>query len=112
MSLVCSYPNLPAAPEGVAPPTITALSSTSLRIAWIEPSSPNGIIRRYGIYQVVMAANVMVGNFTTQPDAIELGDLSPFTEYSFFLEACTAIRCTNSDTVTMATLEGGEFSRY
>ncbi len=92
----------------MVPPTITPHSATSLQLSWSEPTSPNGIIRRYGIYQVTMGINQLVGDFTTDPETIILNNLSPFTEYSFLLEVCTAIGCTNSDVVTMATLEGGE----
>ncbi|KAJ6666901.1 hypothetical protein lerEdw1_018903 [Lerista edwardsae] len=39
-------------PESVQPPTVTALSTTSLHLSWIAPRKPNGIIREYQISQI------------------------------------------------------------
>lgn len=38
-------------PEGVQPPLVTALSSSSLHVSWSEPTSPNGLIQQYHLNQ-------------------------------------------------------------
>lgn len=39
-------------PETVQPPTVTALSAVALRLSWVAPRKPNGIIREYQISQM------------------------------------------------------------
>jgi len=39
-------------PESVQPPDVSALNSTALRLSWIAPKKPNGIIREYQVSQV------------------------------------------------------------
>lgn len=34
-------------PEGVQPPAVMALSSSSLQLTWSEPTHPSGIIQQY-----------------------------------------------------------------
>ena len=41
-----------------------------------------------------------------------LDKLAPFTEYSFLLEACTQVGCTNSSSATAQTMEGGELVKW
>ncbi|KAG7237869.1 hypothetical protein INR49_031763 [Caranx melampygus] len=38
-------------PEGVQPPVVTTLSSSSLHVSWSEPTSPNGLIQQYHLNQ-------------------------------------------------------------
>lgn len=38
-------------PEGVQPPVVTALSSSSLQLTWSEPTRPRGIIQQYRLNQ-------------------------------------------------------------
>lgn len=96
------------APNGVDPPTISALSSSELQITWKEPNFPNGIIRRYGIYQITsVTSEVLIGSFSTEPGSLIVSDLLPFTEYSFLLEVCTSVDCSRSNVASERTLEGG-----
>ncbi len=87
---------------------ITPTSAISLQISWTEPSIPNGVIRRYGVYQVTMDTNQLVGDFASETGSLTVTGLLPFTEYRYFLEVCTAAGCSNSEIVAVRTLEGGE----
>ena len=57
MIFVCPTPSTPqvvaatlqAAPENLFDPTLTVVSSSSIRITWQEPGLPNGVIQEYSI---------------------------------------------------------------
>ena len=51
-SSVGSNITLSASPEGVAPPTLIALSPTSVRATWTMPTTPNGIITSYSLVRM------------------------------------------------------------
>lgn len=38
-------------PEGVQPPVVTALSSSSLQLTWSEPTHPSGVVQQYHLNQ-------------------------------------------------------------
>lgn len=38
-------------PEGIAAPVVSALGPRALKISWVAPAKPNGIIREYRINQ-------------------------------------------------------------
>ena len=86
-----------APPEFVMAPLVTALSSMSLNISWQPPTQPNGILTRYvlkryqGREQVSIVADL-------SSDVLQFTDvgLSPFTEYSYTVTACTVGGCTES----------------
>ena len=44
-----SVATLQAMPEQVAPPSVSAVSSTSLYLTWVPPGRPNGIITNYDL---------------------------------------------------------------
>ena len=41
-------------PTGVAPPTTVAVSFSEIRVEWVEPIMPNGIIQLYDIFRVTI----------------------------------------------------------
>ncbi|XP_055085949.1 usherin [Periophthalmus magnuspinnatus] len=89
-------------PEGVLPPVVTALSSTSLTVTWTQPSRPNGAIQRYYLNQT------SVGTILTHTDGAQnytVMGLQPYTEYTFVLVACTAVGCGASSPSTGRTLQ-------
>ena len=51
-SSIGSNITLSDSPAGVAPPTLTALSPTSIRAMWTTPTTPNGIITSYSLVRV------------------------------------------------------------
>ncbi|XP_078675414.1 usherin-like isoform X2 [Branchiostoma floridae x Branchiostoma belcheri] len=79
-------------PAGLDPPTLTALSSTAIRAEWMPPAFPNGIIQNYTLYVDGSPRYTLTGD-TFQRDVYRL---QPYTQYVFFLEACTLKGCVQS----------------
>lgn len=89
-----------SAPAGLAPPVLEALSSTSIRASWSEPSQPNGEIHNYTLYKDLTDIVYSERGFSTT-----VTRLKHWTEYSFRVEACTINGCTMSDVAFVKTLE-------
>ena len=88
------------APDEQAPPSLTALNSTSILLTWLPPEAPNGVILGYNIYRDGnLTANTME---TTYIDT----DLTPNTRYSYVIEAINTVGTTTSVAVAQQTLEG------
>ena len=86
-------------PEGLLPPQLQVLSSTSIRATWSPPSQPNGDIISYSI---------IINNFETEVGLVfeyNATDLFPYTQYRFRVESCTTSGCSRSTEVTAQTLE-------
>ena len=89
---------LPDTPEDVFSPQLEPVSSSSIRVTWTQPGSPNGVIQRYVLYQDgAVVFNNLAFSYIVQ-------SLQPFTFYSFFLMVCTTT-CANSSVVSAQTLE-------
>ena len=85
-------------PEGVFSPQLEPLSSSSIRVTWTVPGSPNGVIQRYVLYlNGVVIFDDLGFMYVAQ-------GLQPFTSYNFFLMVCTTT-CANSSTISVQTLE-------
>ena len=90
-----------AAPSGVSPPMLTALSNSSIRIDWVSPSMPNGLIT---MYTVTILPDMI--NINTQQTTVTVQNLLPFTLYQSTVLACTQAGCTLSIPNEVRTLEG------
>ena len=90
-----------AAPSGVSIPMLTALSNSSIRIDWVPPLMPNGIIT---MYSVTVLPDMI--NITTVQTSAMVQNLLPFTLYQVTLIACTQAGCTSSMANEVRTLEG------
>jgi len=85
-------------PIGVQAPFVTTADSRQLELAWNTPTQPNGIVTRY-----VLFVNDQL-QLSTPNRSATVDNLEPFTEYSFFLQACTAVGCSNRSTSMGQTL--------
>ncbi|KAK7153113.1 hypothetical protein R3I93_011118 [Phoxinus phoxinus] len=89
-------------PEGIAAPVVSAPGPGALKISWVAPDKPNGIIREYHINQ----SGVGVIHTETEGEmAYNVTGLQPHTDYSFILVACTAAGCGASQPSMGRTLE-------
>ena len=86
-----------APPEFVAAPRVTTLSSASLNISWQPPAQPNGVLTSYILKRYRGGEPVLIVA-DLSPDVLHYADdgLSPFTEYSYTVTACTVGGCTES----------------
>ena len=78
------------APVGVQAPFVVTTDSRQLDLAWNTPTQPNGVIVGYDLF-----VNDRL-QLSTPNTSATVDNLDPFTEYSFFLRACTAVGCGNS----------------
>ena len=90
-----------AAPSGVSIPMLTALSNSSIRIDWVPPLMPNGIITTYTVTVLPDMINI-----TTIQTSVMVQNLLPFTLYQVTIIACTQAGCTSSMPNEVRTLEG------
>ena len=92
-------------PSGVAPPLLTAVGADSIRVSWAVPSMPNGAVVRYELVRVVVGNGV--ANETTLFGGLEfvatVTGLAPFTDYAFFIRACTSGGCGSSGVASIRT---------
>lgn len=92
-----------AAPQSLLGPTVEATSASTLVVIWQIPMKPNGLIVNYSVYQLG-PPDILVHQTTTTGQFTVTG-LTPFTEYSFFVEVCTEVACTNSSQTRNSTFE-------
>ena len=82
------------APLNVAPPTVIAVNSTTMRVTWTKPQITTGQISAYQLYMndLVVYEGMNMEYMAT--------NLIPFTDYTFRLSACTTGGCRTSGEVT------------
>lgn len=90
-----------AAPSGVHPPALEALSALAIKISWEVPDKPNGIITRYELYEVGDGSSIYSGLGTS----ITVSNKEPYTKYSFYIIACTSAGCKQSVPAEVRTKE-------
>ncbi len=102
---------LEGVPEGIDPPTLTALSAISVRAMWVGPAMPNGVVTRYEVVMVtlgpeqVVVAETSVANTTGDVLSAIVSELAPFTIYDFLIRACTSGGCGSSEASEVQTLQ-------
>ena len=83
-----------APPEGIPPPQLTVVSSSSIDLTWSPPTQSNGIIQMYQLFRSGGGV-VNMSVYNNPNNAFTDTNLTPFTEYSYFLQACTSVGCTS-----------------
>ncbi|XP_003419924.2 usherin [Loxodonta africana] len=88
-----------AAPEGVSPPALQAISATQINVSWSPPSIQNGKITKYLL--------IFDGkeHHAGQGHSLLVSHLQPYTQYNFSLVACTNGGCTATTSIATWTLE-------
>lgn len=109
-SMYVIYPSVPSgSPLNVL---VAERSSSSLTLVWEEPSSElrNGIITSYFGILTELPDLVHVTNITTSTAGVEIGELSPHTDYVFQVAAINRIGTGPfSATNFISTAEDGEY---
>ena len=88
-------------PTGLAAPSLTPVSSTSIQATWDPPVNPNGQIVNYTLYR----GNDLAYSGSADQLTYVVPGLSFFTQYTFRLQACTQRGCALSQPVTAQTME-------
>ena len=91
---------LEAPPLGLRPLTASKDSDgKGLKFSWQEPAQPNGVITDYIVY------SNGVKEYSGTKRQFHLPGLTPFTSYTFQLEACTSAGCTKGSIQVITTAE-------
>ena len=101
-----SVDTLEDTPEGLDPPTLFALSSTTVQASWSPPSTPNGVITRYELLRVFgpdLSQNELVANTTEL--VVTVSQLLPNTLYHFKLLGYNNVDFITSNVSSVTTLE-------
>lgn len=98
-----SNTTLPDKPGGLAPPSVTPLTPTSLEITWQAPTEPNGDIIQYELQEVNDDQNITL--FDGIGFIYVYSSLTPNTLYSFRVLVTNAGGTTASDVAQNRTLE-------
>ena len=95
-------------PAEVNPPVLLIINSTSIQALWQTPNISNGVIINYKLNLVAinnMTFNDSQTKFTGNATSATIGGLNAFTVNYFVLQACTAVGCSSSNTVSIRTSE-------
>jgi usherin len=93
-------------PAGIAPPTLLAVSASSIRADWTVPITPNGDIIRYELLRITTGdVETVILEFNDTGFSTIVSNLMPFTEYEFLVRACTAGGCGSSEPNQVLTLQ-------
>lgn len=94
---------LEAPPTGLAPPVLTELDGSLVRVTWSPPSMPNGVITRYEVWRRQLLADsspdfvvVFNGSGLSYTDTDDSA-LSPTTRYEYQVSAVNSAGAVTSD---------------
>lgn len=108
-SATISTRTLEGRPMGQTPPTLVAVSAEEISASWNAPTTLNGVIDRYELVLVTIGAEGVITSevvvFTGLARMATIGNLLPFTLYTFIVRACTSGGCGPSDPNTVQTLQ-------
>ena len=92
---------LEALPQDFNSVQASPLTSTSIKVEWREPLSPNGIILRYKVVvsDGVSSIEIVITDLNT-----DVTNLRPYTNYTVTVDACNSVGCV-SGTALVTTLE-------
>ena len=104
-----------AAPEGLDPQELDALSATSVLISWKEPQFPNGVILWYLLERRRRGDDLTVLVHTLSPDDVRsfVDDdviLRPFTVYEYRMTAETEAGASSSAWQRVTTKSSREYA--
>lgn len=72
-------------------------------VEWVAPETPNGEITQYLVFVDPVDTEPSNAAFSGLALSTTVTNLSPFTEYSVVVAACTSAGCTMSDNVVRRT---------
>ncbi|EHB00446.1 Usherin [Heterocephalus glaber] len=98
-----------AAPEDLSPPLLKVLGSRCIKVQWMPPQKPNGIITNYFIHRRPAGMENVSLEFVWSEGTLEFtdeaGTLRPFTHYEYRARAQNSRGCVDSAWSSARTLE-------
>ena len=93
-------------PENIYPPILRALTAYSIQITWQKPGRPNGVIIEYYVARVNSTGDIINKWRSNKMVLVDnSSDIRPYTNYTYFIIACTKIGCSNGSRGFVTTLE-------
>lgn len=102
-----------AAPD--SPPQnvlVSQVTNSSIRISWLPPIRLNGMLKYYEIAYKESDAPVQFQKVEPKQQEHVLDHLKSFTEYTFWIRACTVACSEDSQGITVRTSVSGEYSCF
>ncbi|XP_015250616.1 PREDICTED: usherin-like [Cyprinodon variegatus] len=81
----------PAPPQGVGPPIVLDVSSTSAVVDILPPAKPNGIVSLFRVFSEDHDNLTLLSEGTSHQQTLH--GLRPYTQYWVGVEACTCYQC-------------------
>jgi hypothetical protein len=92
-------------PDGLAAPIASADDARTLTLTWSPPTHTHGDMIVYFLYKVESTyLETLYAGLNTN---VSVGNLKPYTQYKFALEACNDVGCTASNVTTITTPQSG-----
>ena len=88
-------------PTGLTAPTYKVLNSTAVGVSWVEPTISHGTVSTYILIMETDSGNLEV--FEGDMFTYTVTNLTPYTVYSFFIQACTTGGCGSSNSSQVQT---------
>lgn len=94
-------------PANVKSPVIIPVSSTSLRVNWSLPDNPNGVIVKYNVTMLKggVYVSILPPKSLGEMKSALVDGLTPYTVYTFRVEACTKMGCAVGPATSLRTME-------
>ena len=102
VSEAASSTTFQSVPEGLEPPVVTLISPSELRLDWLPPQQPNGIITLYIVNETLGSSSNSIFQHSMLR-TVTLSDRAPFTTYYFVLQACNIAGCSIAPTINVTT---------
>ncbi len=85
-----------AAPQGLTAPILLVSNASAIQVSWLPPAQPNGVVTAYQVFRSGGGAtDERVFSDPSSRGFVDSG-LSPFTAYTYVIQACTAAGCSLS----------------
>ena len=94
-----------SAPIGLTAAILTTISASMIQVSWLPPTQPNGVITMYQAFRTGGGAVDMSVFSSASNRGFTEQNLMPFTQYTYVIQACTAVGCSLSPPNTTTTRE-------
>ena len=85
------------------------LNSTSIRLSWTRPATPNGVITNYSLVYHITDDDSIPTTLSIDDITTTIDDLNEYTNYTFAISAVTSVGSGPEAMVTAITDEDGMF---
>jgi hypothetical protein len=89
------------------------INASAFALTWQSPTEPNGIVLRFAVVMLSAAQQPVVYDAgLVLSYEVFSANIRPSTNYSFIIQACTFVGCTDSAPASITSLESGEGNAF